>query len=84
LTNSQRRTLGAKSPDARDLSAVELLQLYLEVSANEAEDSLQPRQLRRMTPFGEHQTGIECTDDITLFANFLPTIESVGVSAAAI
>jgi hypothetical protein len=44
----------------------------------------QPRQLRRMTPFGEHHTGMERTDDMAPFANFLPTIESVGISAAAI
>jgi hypothetical protein len=48
------------------------------------EDLLQPRQLRRMTPFGEHQTGMERTENITPFANFLPTIESVGIGAAAI
>jgi hypothetical protein len=62
LTNSEGKSSVDKSPDARDLSAVELFQLSLEVSANEAEDLLQPRQLRRLTPFGEQQTGMERTD----------------------
>jgi hypothetical protein len=63
--------------DARDLSAAELFQLCLEVSANEAEDLLQPRQLRRLTPFGEHQTDMERAD-LTPFANFLPLLKALA------